>query len=275
MSKKEQFNLFPMSREKAPGNILPISKPSSEGGFEDRKSRSPNILKIELPVFLGEFVGTFMFLFFAFAGTQIAAESTPPNPLQPIDQIVPPSPAKLLYISLAFGISLAVNVAIFADVSGGMFNPAVTTALWIVGMIRWYRALHTVVAQLAAGIAAAFVVSVVLPGPLPVATTLHTSASIIQGLFLELILTAQLILTILMLPTGPSKPMYCGMALFIAELAGVYLTGGSLNPARSLGPAAVVGAESTDWIYWLGPGMGAVLAAGTFWLIKMLQKSKF
>ncbi|KAF2642381.1 lens fiber major intrinsic protein [Massarina eburnea CBS 473.64] len=262
--------------DKGSESILPISEPaqSLKGGFDSDAGKAVRMAKVELPVFLGEFVGTFMFLFFAFAGTQIAAESTPPNPLQPIDQIIPPSPAKLLYISLAFGISLAVNVAIFADVSGGMFNPAVTTALWIVGMIRWQRALHTIAAQILGAIIASFAVSAILPGALPVNTTLHVSASVTQGLFLEVFLTAQLILTILMLPSGPSKPMYCGMALFIAELAGVYLTGGSLNPARSIGPAAVLGAQSTDWIYWLGPGLGAGLAAGTFILIKTLQNGK-
>lgn len=82
-------------------------------------------LNKELPIFLGEFIGTFMFLFFAFAATQIAADSTPPDPFLAIDQPLLPIPSKLLYISLAFGFSLMVNVAIFADVSGAMFNPAV------------------------------------------------------------------------------------------------------------------------------------------------------
>jgi aquaporin related protein len=68
---------------------------------------------------LGEFVGTTLFLFFAFAGTQVA------NTV--IDDLVEPHTSVLLYIALAFGFSLAVNVWIFFRISGGLFNPAVST----------------------------------------------------------------------------------------------------------------------------------------------------
>lgn len=147
----------------------------------------------------------------------------------------------------------------------------VTAALWAVGFIKWKRGVHSIVAQLAAGIASAFVVSALLPGPLPVTTKLEPSISITRGLFLEMFLTAQLILTILMLPSGATKPMYIGVALFVAEICGVYFTGGSLNPARSLGPAVVAGFERYHWIYWLGPALGAGLASSVFALIKSIQ----
>lgn len=67
---------------------------------------------------LGEFVGTYLFLIFAFAGTQVA--NTPGS-----DADSPPNTSTLLYIALAFGFSLAVNVWIFFRISGGLFNPAV------------------------------------------------------------------------------------------------------------------------------------------------------
>jgi aquaporin related protein len=145
--------------------------------------------------------------------------------------------------------------------------PQVTTALWVVGLIKWQRAVHSVLAQLLAGVASAFVVSALLPGPLPVATVLEPSTSITRGLFLEAFMTTQLILVILLVPAGAAKPMYIGFTLFAAEICSVYFTGGSLNPARSFGPAIVVGFESYHWIYWLGPALGAGLATGTFVLI--------
>lgn len=75
---------------------------------------------------LGEFVGTFLFLFFAFAATQIANNLLGKNPM---------NIASLLYISLAFGFSLAVNVWVFFRVSGGLFNPAVRiSGIW---HLRW------------------------------------------------------------------------------------------------------------------------------------------
>lgn len=79
----------------------------------------PNRLRHLLVSVLGEFIGTYLFLFFAFAGTQVA--NTPPG-----DADSPPDTSTLLYISLAFGFSLAVNVWIFFRISGGLFNPAVS-----------------------------------------------------------------------------------------------------------------------------------------------------
>lgn len=85
-------------------------------------------IRHEYPVFIGEFVGTFLFLFFSFAGTSIAivsatvehtsSESLDLNPVQNV--------SKLIYISFAFGASLAINVSIFSEISGAMFNPAVS-----------------------------------------------------------------------------------------------------------------------------------------------------
>lgn len=74
----------------------------------------------------GEFVGTFLFLFFAFSGTQVA--NTQATDADPTKTTLPqgPNPAALLYIALAFGFSLAVNAWVFFRVSGGLFNPAVS-----------------------------------------------------------------------------------------------------------------------------------------------------
>ena len=67
-------------------------------------------------------------------------------------------------------------------------------------------------------------------------------------------------------------PVGIGLSLFIAELSGVYYTGGSLNPARSLGPCVVVHTfEDYHWIYWIGPLLGSLLASGFYKFIKMLE----
>lgn len=77
----------------------------------------------------GEFIGTFLFLFFAFSGTQVAKTTNKQTQTQTqapaattVDQ--GPNPAQLLYISLCFGFSLAVNAWVFFRISGGLFNPA-------------------------------------------------------------------------------------------------------------------------------------------------------
>lgn len=67
-------------------------------------------------------------------------------------------------------------------------------------------------------------------------------------------------------------PVGIGLSLFIAEIAGVYYTGGSLNPARSFGPCvANKSFPSEHWIYWVGPCLGAVVAAGFYWFIKAVE----
>lgn len=90
-------------------------------------------------------------------------------------------------------------------------------------------------------------------------------------------LTAQLVFTIFMLATEKHSatfvaPIGIGLSLFIAELVGVYYTGGSVNPARSFGPCVVLHSfHGYHWIYWVGPVLGATLAAAFYMFIKGLE----
>lgn len=79
----------------------------------------PDSVRNHFIAMLGEFVGTFLFLFFAFAGTQVANTKEPDASIA-----AAPDPASLLYIALCFGFSLAVNAWVFFRISGGLFNPA-------------------------------------------------------------------------------------------------------------------------------------------------------
>lgn len=85
----------------------------------------PNRSRHLLIAFLGEFIGTFLFLFFAFAATQTANNLLGSRAMDI---------QSLMYISLAFGFSLAVNVWIFFRVSGGLFNPAVSRSFMLVAV---------------------------------------------------------------------------------------------------------------------------------------------
>lgn len=75
---------------------------------------------------MGEFVGTFLFLFFAFAGTQVANTAAAGASTEGGELAQVPNVSVLMYISLAFGFSLAVNAWVFFRISGGLFNPAVS-----------------------------------------------------------------------------------------------------------------------------------------------------
>ncbi|KAI4957963.1 hypothetical protein J4E86_005103 [Alternaria arbusti] len=229
--------------------------------------------------FVGEFVGTTMFLFFAFSGTQVANidSSATPDSNTTTNESAGFSPIVLLYIALVFAFSLMVNVWVFFRISGGLFNPAVTFAMLLCRALSPIRAFLLVAAQISGSIFASFLVSVLFPTSFNVRTTLGEGTSLAQGVFIEAILTAELVFTIFMLAKEKHKatfiaPVGIGLALFIAELVGVYYTGGSLNPARSFGPCVVTGVFDTEhWIYWVGPAAGAIIAVVFYQFIKILE----
>ncbi|OCL08716.1 aquaporin-like protein [Glonium stellatum] len=188
-----------------------------------------------------------MFLFFAFAGTQVANIGSQNNSANSTTGAQTGfSPTVLLYIALVFAFSLMVNVWIFFRISGGLFNPAVIFAMFMVKSMSLTRAFLLLAAQISGSIFASFLVSVLFPTQLNVRTTLSSDTSLARGVFIEAILTAELVFTIFMLAKEKHKatfiaPVGIGLALFIAELVGVFYTGGSLNPARCFGPCVVTG----------------------------------
>ncbi|CAN9395627.1 unnamed protein product [Alternaria sp. RS040] len=238
-------------------------------------SRVPDNIRNHFIAMCGEFVGTVLFLYFALSGAQVA-NSIPSSGGQTVAE-AGSNPQQLQYIALCFGFSLAVNAWVFFRISGGLFNPAVTFGMCLIGALPWVRGGLLFVTQILGGMAAAGLVQCMFPGDLNVRTTLGGGTSITQGLFIEMFLTAQLVFTIFMLAAEKHKgtfiaPVGIGLALFVTELSGVYFTGGSLNPARSFGPA-VVNLEFAPyhWIYWLGPILGSVIAAGFYKFIKILE----
>ncbi|KAI1333990.1 aquaporin-like protein [Xylariaceae sp. FL0016] len=255
--------------------------PSLAQSIEQRRVRLLNFLpltfKNHLVAIASEFAGTFMFLLFAFGGTNAVNSAPVPIGSDGQPESLNANPSKLMFISLCFGMSLAVNAWVFFRISGGLFNPAVTLGMMIVGAIPYLRGCLVIVSQVAGGIAASAVVLAIQPGDLNIATSLGGGTSVVQGLFMEMFLTTQLVFTIFMLAAEKHRatfiaPIGIGLSLFIAELMGVYYTGGSLNPARSLGPAVVTGSfDSYHWIYWVGPVMGSLLASGFYITIKALE----
>ncbi|KAI9765210.1 MAG: hypothetical protein M1840_007702 [Geoglossum simile] len=221
---------------------------------------------------LGEFFGTFMFLLMAFCATQIA--NTPSS-----DKAVSgPSISNLLFIALAFGFSLAVNCWVFFRISGGHFNPAVTLGMAITGATPPLRGCFMGISQVCAGIAAAGVAKGLLPDhQVLFSVTKGPGTSVAQALFLEMFLSAQLVITVLLLASEKHEgtfiaPIGIGLSLFIGHLAGLFFSGSGMNPARAFGPN-VVGATfpSYHWIYWIGPFLGSLLAGGVHLLLKHLN----
>ncbi|KAG4439129.1 hypothetical protein IFR05_005416 [Cadophora sp. M221] len=227
---------------------------------------------------IGEFLGTLIFVFLAFAGVEVAGASSNKDQGEGVSTAPPAaSPPQLLYASLAAGFSLAVTAWTFFRISGGLFNPVISFGMALIGVITWARCALLCVAQTIATIAASYMVYGLFNGGLNTGTTLGGGTSPAQGVVIEMLLTAQLAFVIFMLAAEQHAatylaPLGIGLSFFVAELVGLFWTGGSLNPVRSLAPCIVNRSfTSYHWIYWVGPISGVILAVLIYKLVKALE----
>lgn len=130
---------------------------------------------------IAEFLGTVFFLFFALAGMQVANLQALPLVLPHLQPITTTETAPLLYTALSFGFSLTVSAWVFFRVTSGLFNPAVTMGMCLIGSLGWARGVIISVVQVLGGIAAAALVSCMFPGPLEAETLLSPDTSITRG----------------------------------------------------------------------------------------------
>jgi MIP family channel proteins len=185
--------------------------------------------------------------------------------------------AGLLAVALAHGLAWAVFAYAFGHISGAHLNPAVTFGLALNGTVKWVEAVVYWIAQFAGAILAGYavkaIVSVVSPEAFAAAQTtgVLTTDFPYYAFAVEALLTFFLVNTFLhAVVTGKASPfagLAIGATLSIAILAGGPLTGASLNPARTFGPAAAAGSVQDAMlylIYFAGPLLGAAFAVGVY-----------
>lgn len=203
--------------------------------------------------YLAEFFGTFMLVFLGTGAVTVAAGNT-------------------LTIGLAFGLAITVSAYAFGGISGGHFNPAVTTAMLMNRRINGRDALGYVIAQvLGATVASAFMKLFVSGLGLATNQLGQTDfPKISKGLafLVEVLVTFLFLLVILNVTSdrhgnGDFAGLTIGVTLAFLIIVALNLTGGSLNPARSFGPAIFAGGSALShlWLYILAPEVGAILAA--------------
>ena len=209
--------------------------------------------------FLAEAIGTFGLIFFG-AGSIIMDAYTGGG-------------VGLVGIALAHGVVLAVVITATAHISGGHINPAVTIGVWIGRKIEGRMALIYIAAQLlGATVAAAFLAGLYPMGAVDAASMgtpmLADGMSVGTGIVIEAILTFFLVFTVFGTAVDSRAPNLggwaIGLVLVFAILAGGPLTGASLNPARTFGPALVGGYWAGHIVYWVGPILGGIVAAGIY-----------
>ena len=175
---------------------------------------------------------------------------------------------RLLTIALAHGLAIAFLVFAAANVSGGHMNPAVTFAAVVTKKISGARGMMFVSAQLAGAVIGALLLLATIPDAADTnlgAHALGADVSITMGLVMEIVVTFVLVFVIFATAVDPGgiaplAPLAIGLAVVVDHLVAVPITGASMNPARSFGPALVSGEWADHWIYWLGPMLGGVLA---------------
>ena len=173
----------------------------------------------------------------------------------------------LVGVAFAHGLVVLAFAYAFGHISGTHINPAVTIGLLVAKKVDATQAAGHIVAQLLGGIVGALVLRFVLGGADTGlgATVLADGVSPGQGLVLETILTFFLVNTVLNTAAsgkgGDLAGVAIGLTLAFCILMGGPLTGASLNPARTLGPAVAAGNFADIWLYFVGPILGGVLAA--------------
>lgn len=183
------------------------------------------------------------------------------------------STISVLFISLAHGGAVGLMIYAFGHVSGAHINPAVTIPMMVTRQIGVRDGAMYVVSQLAGAVVAAAALRSILPdlaervnlGTQPGPSEL-LGGSAASGFAVEAILTFFLVTVIFMTAVNKkAAPGWAGFAIggmvFLIHLVAIPLTGASVNPARTFGPALLSGYWDFHWMYWAAPLVGGIIAA--------------
>jgi MIP family channel proteins len=215
---------------------------------------------MEVSKYIAEAIGTF---FLCFAG--IAAILSTQDPIN--------SGAGIVGIALAHGLALSIAVNNFGGVSGAHFNPAVTIGMLVTGRIPFGQAIGYIVSQLVGATVAAAACKFIFPAAAVEAAKLGIPLPGGEWVTMPILLTAEAIATFLLVMSVFGAAVdergqvvkiggfAIGLTVAFDILALGAITGASMNPARSFGPALIYGHFDLHWCYWVAPIAGAVVAA--------------
>nr|ACO10737.1 Aquaporin AQPAe.a [Caligus rogercresseyi] len=186
--------------------------------------------------------------------------------------------AEIVRISIAFGISVASAAQAFGHISGCHINPAVTIGLFFGRKIGLLKGLLYIAAQLLGGLSGAFILYLISNKSVRGAsrigmTAIDANLSPFQGFAVEFFITFILVLVVFGAAGDEnndvkgSPPLAIGLSITACHLLAIPLTGSSMNPARTFGPAVILNDWTNHWVYWAGPCLGGILASYTYMLL--------
>jgi len=225
---------------------------------------------------LAELIGVLLFVFVG-AGSVVI-----------VTGVLGLSPAEdagaLVAIAVAHGLAIATMVSATAKISGGHINPAVTFAAVITGRIKAGPGALYVAAQLIGAVIGALLLQIVVVGSIEGNLGAHSLngtalASDGAGVLVEIVLTFVLVFTVFAVAMDPRgmgnlAPIAIGFAVLIDHFVGVPLTGASMNPARSFGPALVANEWADHWVYWVGPLAGGGLGGLVYYFAYLMGREE-
>jgi len=182
-------------------------------------------------------------------------------------------------IALTFGLIITVMIAATGHISGAHFNPAVTIAFAVTRHFPWREVVYYVAAQLFGAALGALTLRGLLGDVAALGMTMPAS-SVWQSFGLEMLLSAVLMFVIISVATdtkamGAPAALAIGFTVALDALWGGPISGASMNPARSLGPALVAGLWEHQWIYGFAPVIGAIIGAFVYqWIREPQEKTE-
>ena len=171
----------------------------------------------------------------------------------------------LVGVSLVFGLIVMAMIYSIGSISGAHINPAVTLGLFFAGKFEQRLIIPYISSQVVGAIIAAIFLRLIFPEHPTLGSTLPAGSNF-QAFVMEIALTFFLMFVILQVITGPKENgvlggIIIGSVVILDILFGGPITGGSMNPARSLGPALISGHFASLWIYLIAPVVGAYIAS--------------
>jgi len=190
----------------------------------------------------------------------------------------------VLVISFAHGAVIAIMVHLFIRISGAHINPAVTIPMMITRRIGVADGLAYIAFQIIGSILGTLAHKAILPQGEAIGWGLHKPKELlgydpIATLLVEMILTFFLVMTVFAVAVHQKAPagwaaFSIGGVIFLAHIVGVPLTGASLNPARSFGPALVTMDFAFNWIFWVGPIVGGIIGGVMYYYVFIYSRNK-